>query len=1021
MPSAEVVPETGPPADKLANEWRWLALIWLLLGVALAVVLWLAHGRVQGEQGDILQRQAAILRDNLAQQFTVIGRGLDGVVQAQPLRQAQEAGREHLAQQLRLQQLSMLGVRRLDVVDAQGHSVASSDVQPFAADAGQAPWLASVRALGAAARSTLVVGDAAADGGGLVLARALAAPDGAFTGAVVATLDLQPLDDLFGTVRVHPDTLAGLALNERVIVRQKSAGGAAADRAVQALDQLLTQQGGGPASVPVFEGAPGPDQPALLAALRTVQPPVLQLSQPLRVGVAREARDVYAGWRALALTLLGIYMVLGTVAVEGLMLLLRRKAELAARMGALQERTQELEGRWLAVLAANDLGIWDWDERAQQMYYSPTFKRMLGYAEEDFGSGLTEWSSRLHPDESIAVLERVRAFFRSHGEGVFESVHRMRRKDDRYQWVEVRGRAMERDADGRFGRFVGVQADVTARQEAQALVDRLVSHVPGVLFQLHMAADGFVRFPYLSRGSRAVLGFGPDDLRQDGTPLFARVPAHDALALRQGIEASARTLNPWEQQFRLHLPGRGERWMHGMSRPDRQADGTVLWHGYLYDITEQHELQERLDRIAANVPGMLYQFEMESDGRGRFPYAGEGARFILELSPVEMQGSADAVFARLHPDDLQSCILSIQESARTLSVWEQEYRVVLPERGERWLKGQARPYRLDDGAVRWDGYLYDMTETKLQTLQLAETERVLRHLLDDLPIGLCLIDEHKRLYFRNRHFYDYFGRTAEPPTQRDWALQTYPDPIYREEVRARWQRALAQAHEHDGEIVAEEYSIRTHDGSTRVVAIAGLLFGQHLLITFVDQTEQQAQNEFLRKLAYMDTLTGVANRREFDDRLINEWSRCTRSGLSVALLMIDVDDFKRYNDRYGHQAGDQCLQAVAQALASVVGRAHDLLARYGGEEFVCLLPDSDLDGARSVALNMMAAVRALKLEHKDARAAAFVTVSVGAACLVPGPGQPPKDVVAQADAHLYRAKELGRNGVFDGIGLLQKK
>lgn len=1021
MPPADTAAASAAPVDKLSAEWRWLALIWLLLGVALAVVLWLAHGRVQREQSSILQRQADLLRDNLTRQLTVMGRGLEGVVQSQPLRQVHEAGPEHLAQQLRLQQLSMLGVQRLEVVDAHGRPVASSDVQPSVAEAGQAPWLASVRTLGDDARGTLVVAAAAADGSGVVLARALAAPDGAFTGAVAATLDLQVLGDGFRAVQVHADTLAALALNGAILVRRKSAGSATEDRAAKALDQLLAQEGGGQASAPVFEGAPGPDQPTLLAGLRTVQPPALRLSQPLTLGVAREASAVYAGWRALALTLLGIYIVLGTIAVEGLMVVLRRKAQVMARMGALQERTQELEGRWQAVLAANDLGIWDWDQRTQQMYYSPTFTRMLGYAEQDMGSGLAEWSSRLHPDESVAVLERVRAFFHAHGEGVFESVHRMRRKDGNYQWVQVRGRAIERDADGRFQRLVGVQADVTARQEAQALVDRLVSQVPGVLFQLHRAANGMLRFPYLSRGSRAVLGFDVNDLRQNGEPLFARVHAQDVLALRQGIEASARTLHPWEQQFRLHLPERGERWMHGMSRPERQADGEVLWHGYLYDITDQYELQERLDRIAANVPGMLFQFEMEQDGRGYFPYAGEGARFIYELSPTEMQGSADAVLARVHPDDLQSYILSIQESARTLSVWEWEYRVVLPRRGERWLKGQARPHRLEGGAVRWDGYIHDMTEAKLQALQLAETERVLRHLLDDLPIGLCLIDEHKRLYFRNRHFYDYFGRTAEPPRQRDWALQTYPDASYREQVRARWQRALAQARVHEGEIAAEEYSIRTHDGDTRIVAIAGLSFGQHLLVTFVDQTEQKAQNEFLRKLAYMDTLTGVANRREFDDRLVSECSRCARSGLSLALLMIDVDDFKRYNDRYGHQAGDQCLQTVAQALASVVGRAHDLLARYGGEEFVCLLPDSDLDGARSVALNMMEAVRALKLEHKDARAAAFVTVSIGAAAMVLAPGQSPQDLVAQADQHLYQAKEHGRNGVFDGVESIQKK
>jgi diguanylate cyclase (GGDEF)-like protein len=187
-------------------------------------------------------------------------------------------------------------------------------------------------------------------------------------------------------------------------------------------------------------------------------------------------------------------------------------------------------------------------------------------------------------------------------------------------------------------------------------------------------------------------------------------------------------------------------------------------------------------------------------------------------------------------------------------------------------------------------------------------------------------------------------------------------------------------------------------------------------VTFEDRTEQQAQSELLRKLAYMDGLTGVANRRHFDRVLQAEWRRCRRSHKPLALVMLDVDHFKPYNDVYGHQQGDKCLRAVAEVLRSGLGRSHDLVARYGGEEFVCLLPECDLAGARAKAQALCRAVQAMGLPHAGSQVARVVTLSAGVACQVPGADGAASALVALADAHLYRAKKAGRNQVDDGSG-----
>lgn len=169
------------------------------------------------------------------------------------------------------------------------------------------------------------------------------------------------------------------------------------------------------------------------------------------------------------------------------------------------------------------------------------------------------------------------------------------------------------------------------------------------------------------------------------------------------------------------------------------------------------------------------------------------------------------------------------------------------------------------------------------------------------------------------------------------------------------------------------------------------------------------QADLLRSLAFNDGLTGVANRRWFDERLQVEWLRCRRNRQPLALIMIDLDQFKPFNDHYGHQAGDDCLRAVAAAMKSRLGRPGDLLARYGGEEFVCLLPETPLEGARQKADDLGEAVEALGMAHAHSSAADHVTISRGVAALVPGAEQSAAELVHRADEMLYEAKRSGRN------------
>ena len=172
----------------------------------------------------------------------------------------------------------------------------------------------------------------------------------------------------------------------------------------------------------------------------------------------------------------------------------------------------------------------------------------------------------------------------------------------------------------------------------------------------------------------------------------------------------------------------------------------------------------------------------------------------------------------------------------------------------------------------------------------------------------------------------------------------------------------------------------------------------------------KAQSDFLRGLAFLDGLTGIANRRRFDETLETEWRRGRRSGSSLAVIMGDIDNFKHYNDHYGHQAGDTCLKAVAGALARTLKRGQDLAARYGGEEFVCLLPETEAPGARVLANALWEAIRDLAIPH-EGTAPGIVTLSLGFASMIPSGEVEAKALVALADLQLYKAKSGGRNRI----------
>ena len=247
------------------------------------------------------------------------------------------------------------------------------------------------------------------------------------------------------------------------------------------------------------------------------------------------------------------------------------------------------------------------------------------------------------------------------------------------------------------------------------------------------------------------------------------------------------------------------------------------------------------------------------------------------------------------------------------------------------------------------------------------------------------------------------------PTLADLVIQGRSDELH------RLYRQHARRNDSDNNLCAENWCDMPRVGRRRYLAAdASPIFDNDgklvaVVETLRDVTDEKRAQVALEQLATRDGLTGLANRRCFDDTLNAEWQRVLRHQQPLSLLMVDVDNFKQFNDAYGHLGGDECLQRIATAVSSEM-RANDLVARYGGEEFAVILPNQSLKGAAIVAERIRCRVEQLRLPNLGSQQH-VVTVSIGAATALAAPENDPSQLVATADSALYRAKHMGRNRI----------
>ena len=286
----------------------------------------------------------------------------------------------------------------------------------------------------------------------------------------------------------------------------------------------------------------------------------------------------------------------------------------------------------------------------------------------------------------------------------------------------------------------------------------------------------------------------------------------------------------------------------------------------------------------------------------------------------------------------------------------------------------------DQRLVLWNGWLEQRTR------------------LTPLQAGTSFVDAFPDMLNGRTHAAVREALANNFPSLISQTLNKAPFPLYDNAADAAQNLRLQQAIQ----VIPFDVAGRSRYCLVQITDVSKVVMRERLL---------REQSAVLKTMSYTDGLTGIANRRHFDERLEEECARCRRAGLGLSLFIIDIDFFKPYNDRYGHLQGDQCLREVAQTLAGVLQRPGDLVARYGGEEFAAILPATDHEGAMRMAEMMRQAVQARALEHKDSTVAACVTVSIGVATHLPTGSEDEKTLIEATDLGLYQAKRAGRNQI----------
>nr|WP_246347360.1 PAS domain S-box protein [Desulfurispira natronophila] len=402
----------------------------------------------------------------------------------------------------------------------------------------------------------------------------------------------------------------------------------------------------------------------------------------------------------------------------------------------MQQQLRDNEERLRLTMESVAIGLWQWDVLNGTFSWDDICYRMLGYEPNAFTVSYGRWLKMIHPDDVDDAVAQVQ---RQLKQGITFVVElRYRTADDNWRWIQVRGNVAQWDAHGQPQRVLGTHIDIQRRKQAQLELssvlhrqETLLASSPAVIFSIN--PGDLATLTSISGNITHILGYDPSEVTGKLEWIATVVHPDDLEGLQHkqaywlSVGAGGRCVHEYRMKSTIDSRHHGEWvWVEDMRQAVYDSNGKVVEVvGAFHDISEKVEAQQRLDRIATHVPGMIFEYCLCPDGSSYFSYTSEGVREIYGIAPGEVSQDASKVFQVVHPDDLEKVETSIKRSAQSLRPWQCEYRVILHNGKERWLRGESTPQQQEDGSVHWYGYISDISDRKMYESMLQDFNEAL--------------------------------------------------------------------------------------------------------------------------------------------------------------------------------------------------------------------------------------------------------------------------------------------------------
>ena len=342
--------------------------------------------------------------------------------------------------------------------------------------------------------------------------------------------------------------------------------------------------------------------------------------------------------------------------------------------------------------------------------------------------------------------------------------------DGKVGWASTSKMPLYNDKGILIGTY-GITRDITEKKvaelklrESTEMFHKLSEHVPGFFYQYEYNKKGTSCFPFASEGIKDIYELSPEDVRDNVSGISSRIHPDDKEGFTNSLKRAAETLEDWEYDYRVLLPEKGLRWLIGNATLNKEENGSIIGYGYIRDITIQKEFEQELEernnlfsKLSEHAPGFLYLHRVDADNKVRFPFVSEGIREVLELEPEDLKKGVSALIKLVHKEDLERVLKSIVWSVKTQQEWNCEYRVILPKKGLRWVRGRAKPEVQRDGSILSSGFLSDITIEKSISELNEKLRKQFESVLDNVP-NLIFVKNLKGEYvMANKAAKEFFG------------------------------------------------------------------------------------------------------------------------------------------------------------------------------------------------------------------------------------------------------------------------